>query len=109
MTIDRQQVGSFHEDSEAIATHQKVKEPKLYRVLLHNDDFTPMEFVTSLLIGVFGMDEPRAVQVMLDVHEKGVGICGVYPYGVAETKVAIVQQKAGSQEYPLRCSLEWNQ
>jgi ATP-dependent Clp protease adaptor protein ClpS len=83
----------------------EVKEPSLYVVLLHNDDYTPMEFVVQVLRSVFRMDANTAEQIMLDVHEKGVGRCGIYPYDVAETKVTHVDKLARDHEYPLRCTM----
>jgi len=84
----------------------KVKPPPLYRVVLINDDFTPMEFVVDILETLFGMERTRATQVMLEVHTKGKGICGVYNYEIAETKVAQVMSIANQQQHPLLCTME---
>lgn len=84
----------------------RIKEPSMYRVLLHNDDFTPMDFVVQILETVFNKNNTQATQIMLDVHRKGIGICGIYPYDIAETKVSIVTEAAREHEYPLRCTLE---
>jgi len=84
----------------------KVKEPSLYKVLLHNDDYTSMEFVVLLLEKVFNKSTPEATRIMLNVHQQGVGIAGVYHKEIAETKVAIVHDLAQKNEYPLRCSME---
>ncbi len=84
----------------------KVKPPSLYRVVLINDDFTPMEFVVDILESVFGMVRTRATQVMLEVHTKGKGICGVFSYGIAETKVAQVMSIANQHQHPLLCTME---
>ena len=84
----------------------KVKQPSLYRVVLLNDDFTPMEFVVDILETLFGMERTRATQVMLEVHTKGKGICGVYNYEIAETKVAQVMSIANQQQHPLLCTME---
>ena len=84
----------------------RFKEPSSYRVLLHNDDFTPMDFVVQILESVFKKTSTQATQIMLDVHRKGVGMCGIYPYDIAETKVSIVTEAAREHEYPLRCTLE---
>lgn len=84
----------------------RVERPKLYKVLLHNDDYTPMEFVVEILERFFSKNHAQATEVMLNVHYKGVGVCGVYPYEVAETKVAMVTEAAREREYPLQCSLE---
>ena len=84
----------------------KLKEPPLYRVVLINDDYTPMEFVVDILESIFGMERTRATQVMLEVHTKGKGICGVYNYEIAETKVAQVMGIAKQHEHPLLCEME---
>jgi ATP-dependent Clp protease adaptor protein ClpS len=84
----------------------KVKPPSLYRVVLINDDFTPMEFVVDILESVFGMVRTRATQVMLEVHTKGKGICGVFSYEIAETKVAQVMSIANQHQHPLLCTME---
>lgn len=84
----------------------KIKQPPLYRVVLINDDFTPMEFVVEILESIFGMERTRATQVMLEVHTKGKGICGVYNFEIAETKVAQVMSIAKQQQHPLLCTME---
>ena len=84
----------------------KLKKPKLYKVLLHNDDYTTMEFVVFVLMGVFHRDETDAVQIMLHVHRNGIGVAGVYTREVAETRIAEVEALARQHEYPLRCSME---
>jgi len=84
----------------------EIKEPPLYRVVLINDDYTPMEFVVGILESVFGMERTRATQVMLEVHTKGKGICGVYNYEIAETKVAQVMSIAKQHQHPLLCTME---
>lgn len=84
----------------------KIKRPPLYRVVLINDDFTPMEFVVDILESVFGMERTRATQVMLEVHTKGKGVCGVFSYEIAETKVAQVMGIAKQQQHPLLCTME---
>ena len=78
----------------------------MYKVFLLNDDFTPMEFVVTLLERLFGMDREKATRVMLQVHSNGKGICGVYTYEVAETKVAQVSEYAQQHQHPLMCSME---
>jgi ATP-dependent Clp protease adaptor protein ClpS len=85
---------------------QKTARPPLYQVLLHNDDYTTMEFVVQILMEVFHRPHAEAVQIMLHVHQRGVGVAGVYPYEVAETKVDTVHALARRFEYPLKCSLE---
>ena len=84
----------------------EIKQPPLYRVVLINDDYTPMEFVVDILETIFGMERTRATQVMLEVHTKGKGICGVYNYEIAETKVAQVMGIAKQHEHPLLCEME---
>jgi len=84
----------------------KLKEPPLYRVVLLNDDYTPMEFVVDILESVFGMERTRATQVMLEVHTKGKGVCGVYNFEIAETKVAQVMTIAKQHQHPLLCTME---
>jgi len=84
----------------------KTKQPPLYRVVLINDDYTPMEFVVDILESIFGMERTRATQVMLEVHTKGKGICGVYNFEIAETKVAQVMGIAQQHEHPLLCEME---
>ena len=87
-------------------TKTKVKKPSLYRVLLLNDDFTPMEFVIDVLARYFQTDLEAATQVMLHVHQNGVGECGVYTYEVAETKVTQVMDYARKHQHPLQCVME---
>ncbi len=84
----------------------KLKRPSLYRVILINDDYTPMEFVVEILESVFGMERNKATRVMLEVHTKGKGICGVFTYEIAETKVAQVMGIAQQQQHPLMCTME---
>jgi ATP-dependent Clp protease adaptor protein ClpS len=84
----------------------KLKEPPLYRVVLLNDDYTPMEFVVDILESVFGMERTRATQVMLEVHTKGKGVCGVFNFEIAETKVAQVMTIANQHQHPLLCTME---
>ncbi|MDY0131329.1 MAG: ATP-dependent Clp protease adaptor ClpS [Desulforegulaceae bacterium] len=85
---------------------EKIKEPPLYKVLLHNDDYTTMEFVVDVLISVFHKSESEAEQIMLNVHKKGIGICGVYPYELAETKVETVTALAKNSGFPLKSTME---
>lgn len=87
-------------------TAPKTKRPSLYKVLLLNDDYTPQEFVTWLLEVVFHKVREDATQIMLHVHNYGVGVCGVYTYEVAETKVAQVLELARRNEHPLQCTME---
>jgi ATP-dependent Clp protease adaptor protein ClpS len=87
-------------------TQRKLQKPKLYKVLLHNDDYTTMEFVVFVLMSIFHRSETDAVQIMLHVHKNGIGVAGVYTYEVAETRIAQVEGLARQHEYPLRCSME---
>jgi ATP-dependent Clp protease adaptor protein ClpS len=84
----------------------KLKRPPLYKVILLNDDFTPMDFVIEILMDFFAMSEEKATQVMLHVHTQGVGVCGTYSKDVAETKVYIVNDYSREHHHPLMCSME---
>jgi ATP-dependent Clp protease adaptor protein ClpS len=90
----------------ATRTRVKTKQPTPYRVLMLNDDYTPMEFVVLVLQRFFRMNMEQATQVMLHVHQKGVGVCGVFTYEVAETKVSQVMDFARQHQHPLQCTLE---
>lgn len=90
----------------SVATAIKVRMPKMYKVLLHNDDFTPMEFVVNILQQIFGKDHTEATRVMLDVHQKGFGVCGVFTLDIAETKTASVLEIARQNDHPLKCTTE---
>jgi len=87
-------------------TGTEVEEPPLYSVILHNDNYTTMEFVVEVLESVFAKAKEEAERIMLNVHVKGQGVCGVYPFEIAETKVAIVHDMAREQGFPLKASLE---
>ena len=87
-------------------THEKIKEPPLFKVILHNDDYTTMDFVVQVLMSVFHKSIEEATSIMLNVHRKGAGLCGVYAKEIAETKVAIVGEIAHQHEFPLRCTME---
>ena len=84
----------------------KLKRPPLYKVILLNDDFTPMDFVIEILMDFFAMPEQKATQVMLQIHTQGVGVCGTYSKDVAETKVYIVNEYSRVNQHPLLCSME---
>ncbi|WP_109808290.1 ATP-dependent Clp protease adapter ClpS [Sphingosinithalassobacter portus] len=90
----------------ATRTRTRTKKPTPYRVLMLNDDYTPMEFVVLVLQRFFRMDMEEATRVMLHVHQRGVGVCGVFSYEVAETKVAQVIEFARQNQHPLQCTLE---
>ena len=95
-------------DQSAVITkpRSETKKPSMYKVLLLNDDYTPMEFVVIVLMRFFGMNEQGATTIMLHVHRRGVGVCGVYSYEVAETKVKLVSDFARRSEHPLQCTME---
>ncbi|MEN0077876.1 MAG: ATP-dependent Clp protease adapter ClpS [Pseudomonadota bacterium] len=90
----------------ATKTRVRTKKPSLYRVMLLNDDYTPMEFVVFILERLFNKSREEATRIMLHVHQKGVGMCGVYTYEVAETKVAQVLDMAQRNQHPLQCIME---
>ena len=87
-------------------TRPKLQTPSMWKVLLHNDDYTTQEFVVWILETIFRKPEAEAVRVMLDVHKRGKGVAGVYPFDVADTKVAQVKAAAEQHEFPLLCTLE---
>ncbi len=87
-------------------TRTRTRKPSLYRVLLLNDDYTPMEFVVYVLERFFNKNREEATRIMLHVHQHGVGVCGVYTYEVAETKVSQVLDLARRNEHPLQCTME---
>ncbi|MFU2208327.1 ATP-dependent Clp protease adapter ClpS [Solidesulfovibrio sp. C21] len=89
-----------------VEVEEEVREPRRYKVLLHNDDYTTMEFVIQVLVGVFHKNENEATQIMLNVHNNGVGVCGEYTAEVAELKVSLVHRLARENGYPLKCSME---
>jgi ATP-dependent Clp protease adaptor protein ClpS len=89
-----------------VKPEKKLKRPRLYRVLLHNDDYTTREFVVQILHAVFHRDEQDAIRIMLHVHHNGVGVAGVFTREVAETKIQRVERMAREQEFPLRLTME---
>lgn len=93
---------------EVAETKSKPQEPKKYKVLLVNDDYTPMEFVVEILKRFFYQPEPIAIQVMMKVHVEGKAVCGVYTRDIAETKVVLVNEYAKMNEHPLLCCMEQN-
>jgi ATP-dependent Clp protease adaptor protein ClpS len=96
-----------HQESESgTSLEEEVREPRKYKVILHNDDYTTMEFVVQVLMGVFHKSEVEATQIMLAVHKNGQGVCGVFTAEVAETKVVMVRQMARRDGYPLKCTME---
>lgn len=99
---------SENETERGVATkvRPKTKKPSMYRVILMNDDYTPMEFVVSVLMSIFKKTQEEATQIMLNVHQNGIGVCGVYTFEVAETKVSQVMEAAKRAQHPLQCTLE---
>ena len=98
--------GSKSDTGTITRTKPKTKRPSLYRVLLLNDDYTPMEFVVLVLQDVFNKTREDAMRIMLHVHNQGVGECGIYPFEVAETKVTRVMDTARKNQHPLQCVME---
>ncbi|MDT5295689.1 MAG: ATP-dependent Clp protease adaptor protein ClpS [Acidobacteriota bacterium] len=94
------------EEEVATESRERLKKPPLFRVLLHNDDFTTMEFVVEVLKKVFGKSDGDAFRIMWAVHTQGMGVAGVYTYEIAEMKVEKVSQMARTQEFPLLCTVE---
>ena len=98
-----------HDDDGSVVVEEsrpKLKRPPMFKVILLNDDYTPMDFVVNVLERFFRMERQKATQVMLDVHTKGHGVCGVYSKDVAETKVAQVNDYSRKNEHPLKCTFE---
>ena len=87
-------------------TKPKTKKPPMYKVLLLNDDFTPMEFVVHILERFFNIDHQQAVSIMLAIHQKGLAVVGIYPHEIAETKVAQVMEFSQKNQHPLQCTME---
>jgi ATP-dependent Clp protease adaptor protein ClpS len=105
---ERKQGGQSNGAGSSVVTEVKPKtqKPSLYRVLILNDDYTPMEFVVEVLERFFAMDRPTATRVMLEVHTRGKGVCGVFTYEIAETKVSQVTSYSREHQHPLLCTLE---
>jgi ATP-dependent Clp protease adaptor protein ClpS len=97
----------FNPDSDLqIKEETEIREPKMYRVILHNDHYTTMEFVVDILVKIFHKPAQEATRIMLDIHRRGSGDCGVYSLDIARTKVSQVHALARRHEFPLRCSTE---
>ena len=94
------------ETASSTLTKTRTKKPSMYKVLLLNDDYTPMDFVVMILEKVFNKPNQEAIEIMMTVHRKGVGLCGIYTYEIAETKVEQVTELARQNEYPLQCIME---
>jgi ATP-dependent Clp protease adaptor protein ClpS len=99
-------MAQFKDDTLLEAQRSKLKPPPMFKVMLLNDDFTPMEFVVLVLQKFFAMTRERATQVMLKVHREGIGVCGVYPHDIANTKVKQVAAFARRHQHPLQCVME---
>ena len=98
-----------HRGDEGLALKEakpELKEPSMYKVVLLNDDYTPMEFVVTLLEKLFRLDREKATRIMLMVHTHGKGVCGIYTYEIAETKVAQVNEYSQRHQHPLLCEME---
>ena len=91
---------------EEIETSLELEEPKMFKVLLHNDDYTSMDFVVDVLMSIFHKNATEAEQIMIQIHEKGIGVCGVYSFEIAQTKAEQVRQKAKQNEFPLLATIE---
>ena len=103
---DKEGGGKGGNGQTGVITRTQTKKPSLYKVLLLNDDYTPMEFVVHVLERFFGKGREEATVIMLHVHQKGVGVCGVYTYEIAETKVTQVMDFARQHSHPLQCTME---
>ena len=97
---------SILQDKTSPIDREALQEPPLFKVLLHNDDYTTMDFVIMVLVSVFGKNSDEATRIMLNVHHQGIGLAGVYTREVAETKVATVHRLARRHQFPLKCTLE---
>ena len=105
--IDMTRKKDIDQDSLVLTqTKPKTKKPSMYKVLLLNDDFTPMEFVVHILERFFNIDHQQAVSIMLTIHQKGLAVVGVYPHEIAETKVAQVMEFSRKNQHPLQCTME---
>ena len=105
--IDMTKKKDIDQDSLVLTqTKPKTKKPSMYKVLLLNDDFTPMEFVVLILERFFNVDHQQAVSIMLTIHQKGLAVVGVYPHEIAETKVAQVMEFSRKNQHPLQCTME---
>ncbi|MDC1214074.1 ATP-dependent Clp protease adapter ClpS [Rhodospirillales bacterium] len=99
-------IDNDHETGVVVKPRKKTKRPAMYKVLMLNDDYTPMEFVIQVLEQFFSKSAQDATQIMLHVHKRGVGVCGVFTYEVAETKVAQTMDLARQHQHPLQCTIE---
>jgi ATP-dependent Clp protease adaptor protein ClpS len=91
---------------EEIETSLELEEPKMFKVLLHNDDYTSMDFVVEVLMSIFHKSAMEAEKIMIQIHEKGMGVCGIYSFEIAQTKAEQVRQRAKQNEFPLLATIE---
>jgi len=106
LMMAERKTGGDNEVGVVLETRAKTKRPPLYKVLILNDDYTPMEFVVHVLERFFGMSHAQAFELMLTVHQKGLAVVGVYTHEIAETKVALVMDFAQRHQHPLQCTME---
>ncbi|MGB0907262.1 MAG: ATP-dependent Clp protease adapter ClpS [Maricaulaceae bacterium] len=106
MTQDPDKDGGDTDRGVATKTRIKTKKPSMYRVLLMNDDYTPMEFVVSVLMKIFNKTADESTTIMLNVHKNGIGVCGIFTFEIAETKVSQVMNEAKRAQHPLQCTME---
>ncbi|MCU7960245.1 MAG: ATP-dependent Clp protease adapter ClpS [gamma proteobacterium symbiont of Bathyaustriella thionipta] len=106
MSDDKDFDQQHHDDLAVQEAQPKLKHPPLFRVLLLNDDYTPMEFVVHVLQKFFAIEHEKATQIMMHVHTRGMGICGVFPKDIAETKVVQVNEYSRNNQHPLLCDME---
>lgn len=102
-------MSQYNPESEGEVTlevEKETTEPPMYKVLLHNDDYTTMEFVVQVLMVVFHKSYEEATRIMLNVHQSGIGVCGIFTYEIAETKVDLVHSLARENDFPLKCTME---
>jgi ATP-dependent Clp protease adaptor protein ClpS len=105
--MSQQKPGNQHDEGLAIQeARPRLKRPPLYKVILLNDDYTPMDFVVHILETFFSLDRPTATRIMLEVHTRGRGVCGVFTHEIAETKVSQVNSYAREHQHPLLCTME---
>lgn len=100
------EINESYENELELKPESKITEPKMYRVIMHNDHYTTMEFVIEVLMKVFHKPSAEATKIMLDIHKKGSGICGVFTFDIAVTKISEVHGLAKKSQYPLKCSYE---
>ncbi len=100
------ETGDSFESEIKLKSAEKLLEPKMYRILMHNDHYTTMDFVIEVIMQIFHKPAAEATKIMLDIHKKGMGVCGVYTYDIAVTKISEVHKMAKKRQFPLKCSYE---